>query len=74
MVEIVIFNGQGPPKGDFNIFNWLLMVLWGVWALQSSTEALLISLMTFFPSFLHWLRKCTEICLCKWLLNKQFLI
>jgi hypothetical protein len=27
MVEIVIFNGQGPPKGDFNIFNWLLMVL-----------------------------------------------
>jgi hypothetical protein len=25
--DIVIFNGQGPPKGDFNIFNWLLMVL-----------------------------------------------
>jgi hypothetical protein len=27
MVGIVIFNGQGPSKGDFNIFNWLLMVL-----------------------------------------------
>ncbi len=25
--DIIIFKGQEPPQGDFNIFNWLLAVL-----------------------------------------------
>ncbi len=25
--EIIISKGQEPPQGDFDIFNWLLMVL-----------------------------------------------
>ncbi len=25
--DIIIFKGQDPPQGDFNIFNWFLMVL-----------------------------------------------
>jgi hypothetical protein len=25
--DIIIFKDEGPPQGDFNIFNWLLIVL-----------------------------------------------
>ncbi len=48
--DIIIFKGQEPSQGDFNICNWLLVVLSGTLALQSSTEALLIS---FWKFFLH---------------------
>ncbi len=58
--DMIIFKGQDPPLGDLhNIFNWFLMVLGGSLALQSSTEALLISFFYFFPFILHWPRKCT---------------
>ncbi len=42
-------EGQEPPQSDFNISNWLLMVLWGCLALQSSTEVFLTSVLKYFP-------------------------
>jgi hypothetical protein len=67
--DIIIFKGQEPPQGDFNIFNWLLMVLRGTLALQSLTETFLIS---FPPPFSNSENE-QKTLLCKWLPNEEFL-
>ncbi len=58
---IIILKDQDPLQGDFYIFNWVLMVMSGTLALQSWTEAFLVSFFKFLPSsYIHWLTKCTQ--------------
>jgi hypothetical protein len=67
-------NARNLIRVNFNIFNWILILLCANLALQSSTEAFLIYFFKVFSFNLTLAQKMSKKLLCLWLPNEIFFV